>query len=357
MIPDTDQTRHDAPRPPGPRGPATAPRRVRWTHALWVSVAAFALWLLLYAPTLQRNAQASPVGTRRTVALDILGPIADLSRGLQVSHVASVADGVLGRSGNQPGSGSQPVTVGPGTRPGTRPGVLSRRRSTTSSTTTTLPAGLRPTASAPLRVLIVGDSLGLDLGSPLANDLGGTGVVTATIDGKEATGLTRPDYFNWPAELQSDLSRYDPQVVVVMMGANDPQDFPGPPDVPYGSAQWDALYSQRASSFMQEASSAGAPVIWVGMPPMLSPGLSAAMRHIDAIDQAAAARDPAVIYLPTWTLIGTPQGRYTPYLDVGGQEVNVREPDGTHIAPGGAGIISQSVLNVMRDQLHIQLPG
>ena len=32
-----------------------------------------------------------------------------------------------------------------------------------------------------------------------------TGVVTAVLDARESTGLTRPDYFNWPAELSSDL--------------------------------------------------------------------------------------------------------------------------------------------------------
>jgi len=41
-----------------------------------------------------------------------------------------------------------------------------------------------------LRVLVVGDSLGIDLGDSLVNDLANTGVVTATLDGKESTGLT-----------------------------------------------------------------------------------------------------------------------------------------------------------------------
>ena len=55
-------------------------------------MAAFLVWLLLFAPTLQHNAQVSPVGTRRTVALDILGPIAATSRGLQLSHIVSETD-------------------------------------------------------------------------------------------------------------------------------------------------------------------------------------------------------------------------------------------------------------------------
>ena len=80
-----------------------------------------------------------------------------------------------------------------------------------------------PTPASPLRVLIVGDSVGLDLGQPLVNALGGFGDVTTYLDGRIDTGLSRPDYFNWPAELNVDLANQQPQLVVVMIGANDAQ--------------------------------------------------------------------------------------------------------------------------------------
>ncbi len=337
----------------------TGPRRVRWTYALCVSVLAFCVWLVLDAPTLQHNAQVSPVGVRRTVALDILGPIAAVSRGLQLSHVVSVGNGVLGRQGNRPGNGSTLLSAGPRrlppttatTAPLTGPGVTT----TVAPTTTTLPATVKPTPANPLRVLVIGDSLGIDLGDTLVNDLASTGAVQATLDGQVGTGLTRPDYYNWPAELQSDLPRYHPQVVVIMVGANDPQDFPGPPDVPYGSTQWNTMYSERVSSFLQTAASQGAKVVWVGMPPMQNAALSAKMQTLDAIYQAEAMATGAT-YVSSWTLLGTPQGQFTPYLVSNGQEVNVREPDGTHIAPGGAEILSQAVISAMRVQLHIPVP-
>jgi len=203
-------------------------------------------------------------------------------------------------------------------------------------------------------VLIIGDSLGIDVGDSLQNDLGNTGVVQATLDGEVGTGLTRPDYYNWPAELHSDLARYNPQVVVIMVGANDAQDFPGPPDVPYGSAAWTATYTQRVASFMSEATSTGAHLVWIGMPPMQNPGLSTDMSTLDGIYQAEAAQMPGVTYLGSGNIIAP--GGFTAYLDVGGNEVNVREPDGTHIAPGGAELISQAIITTMRQQLHIQLP-
>lgn len=348
--------------PPFPdAAPGPPPRRsTTWRRALAVGLVGFMVWLVFDAPTLQHNAEAQTVGTRRTVALYILGPIADISRGLQLSHVVSVADGIIGRTGNQPGNGTGPVTIGPSSnhRPATTTTTAAARPGTrpSSTTTTTVPI-LHPTPQDPLRVLIVGDSLGLDLGPPLQNDLADTNVVQATLDATESTGLTRPDYYNWPAELQKDLNSIDPQVVVIMMGANDPQDFPGPPDVAYGTPQWDQMYAQRVRQFMAEATSKGAKVIWVGMPPMQDPTLNQKMQNINSIDQAQAAQNPNVDWMPSWNLLGGPQGVFQPYLEENGQEVNVREPDGVHIAPGGGEILSQAVMAQMRTALHIDLPG
>jgi hypothetical protein len=201
-----------------------------------------------------------------------------------------------------------------------------------------------------LRVLIIGDSIGLDLGGPLQYDLAQTGVVSAALDARESTGLTRPDYFNWPAELQTDLKATQAQVVVVMMGANDAQDFLGPPDVPYTSPQWNNLYAQRASQFMQIAQSAGAGVYWVGMPPMQNPGLNAQMSDINAVDQRQAQLEkPAVDFIPTTKALGTPQGGYTAFVtDSSGQIVDARAPDGTHITSGGGQILAQLVINTLR---------
>jgi hypothetical protein len=325
-----------------------------------ICVSAFGVWLLLFAPMLQHNAQVSPVGTRRTVALDILGPIAALSRGVQLSRIVSETDAATGRDKNQPGNGSTLTVLGASKHPtkprgGTSTSTLPPGATTTSTTAVNI---LHPTAANHLRVLIVGDSLGLDLGGPLQNDLANTGVVTAVLDGHESTGLTRPDYFNWPAELQSDITADQPQVVVIMIGANDPQDFLGPPDVPYTSPQWNPMYAARVAAFMQIAEKGGAKVIWVGMPPMQSGDLSAKMLDLNTIvQQQAALQKPPVSFISSWSLLGNPPGTYSAFItNSSGQEVNVRTPDGTHLTPAGGEVLSQAVINYMQNTLHFVLP-
>ena len=316
------------------------------------------MWLLLDAPSLQRSAIVSPLGTRRTVSLDVVGPIAALSRTLGLSHVVGWTDEAAG-----PDAGGWPLAGHAGYRDASRPSRLPAPGVTppgVATTTTTLPVLDRhPTAADPLRVLVIGDSIGLDLGQPLVSDLAATGVVTTTLDGRVDTGLSRPDYFNWPAELSVDLSNVQPQLVVVMMGANDPQSLVSPGgSIPYGAAGWSAAYGQRVRALIDEANAAGAHVLWVGMPPMAAAPLNAQMQVLNGIvqDQVAARRAGAT-YVASSTVLADGQGNFTAYLpDSSGAEVNIRTPDGIHLTPGGGERLSQSVIDSIRSKLHIDLP-
>ena len=324
---------------------------------LFIGLVCFGVWLLLDAPSLQRSATVSPLGARRTVSLDIVGPIAALSRTVGLSHVVGGTDAALGRT---PGGGPALAAAVPGrepSRPPPRPGSLPPGATTT---TTTLPALNRaPTTAAPLRVLMVGDSIGLDLGQPLVSDLAATGVATATLDGRVDTGLSRPDYFDWPAELRVDMANDQPRLVVVMMGANDPQSLVGPDSsIPYGSPAWSAAYGQRVGALIDEANAAGAHVLWVGMPPMAGAQLNGQMQVLNGIvQQQVAARPGKASYVASAASLADAQGNFTAYLpNSSGAEVNIRTPDGIHLAPGGGERLSQAVIESIRTKLHIALP-
>ena len=321
-----------------------------WKKVLAVMAAILGIWLVLDASTLKHNAETSPVGLRRDVALTLLRPIAATASALQISQIESAANRALGRSSDGSTLKSNLISVGPTKKP--------KKKSATPSgvTTTTLDPLTHASAANPVRILLIGDSLGLDLGGSLQNALASTGVVTATLDGKESTGLTRPDYYNWPAELQSDLGKVQPQVVVVMMGANDPQDYPGPPDIPFGNATWTAEYERRCVSFMQLATSQGAKLVWVSLPSMQDPGLNAKIATINTLQKQAASQVPGVIYLDSSSVLASPTGGYSAFTTVGGKVVNVRTPDGIHITPQGGDLLAQDVMASLRSKLGIPLP-
>jgi uncharacterized protein len=330
-------------------------RGVPWRRALVIGLVCFGVWFLLDAPSLQRSAQESPLGARRTVSLDVVGPVAALSRTVGLSSLVSSTDRALGRT---PGGG--PTLAVPIRKPPPKPvpTTVSGTVSGTTTTTTLPPLNFHPTPAAPLKVLIVGDSVGLDLGQPLVNTLAAYGDVTTYLDGRIDTGLTRPDYFNWPAELQVDLTNQQPNLVVVMIGANDPQGLVTPTgSLQYGHPGWDSAYSARVAAFIAAANTAGAHVLWVGMPPMQDPVLDAKLRHLNDLvqGQVTQARGGAA-YLSSVASLGDPHGGFAAFLpNAAGAEINVRTPDGIHLTSGGGARLAAAVAESMQSQLRIEL--
>ncbi|NNN20808.1 MAG: DUF459 domain-containing protein [Acidimicrobiales bacterium] len=347
--------------------PTSKSSKMPW-RTLWIILIAAVVWLAMFAPTMQHNAQVSPVGARRSAALAALNPLAQLSRNLHLNYPVNQINSLIGRNGCA--LCSKALTVGPSGNAGHASKVklgtsklsspylwfgINSIKVSPNTGAAAMPLVPIPTSASPLRVLVVGDSLGVDLGDALANELSATGVVQTTVDAQPSTGLTRPDYFNWPARLNSDLSTYNPEVIVVMMGANDPQSYMGSgPDLQVGSPAWVQAYSQRVAAFMQEATSMGRYVMWVGQPPMQSPGLSSEMTMINEIDFTQALKIPHVTYIPSDGPLSGGQGGFVQYVsDAQGNQIQVRTPDGIHIAPGGADILGQAVEVEMQKILHI----
>jgi uncharacterized protein len=331
-----------------------------WKRALGIGVLCFVVWLVLDAPTLMTNAEGSPLGVRRTVAMDFLRPIAWLSRETGLSHIVGAADRILGRSG----SGAVAISSGP-TPSKSVTGVTIPPPTTVVTTKTgqhitkpvLLPDGFPPfppfSAANPLRVLIVGDSVGTDLGEyALVDDLGSTNVVSAILDGHISTGLTRPDYFNWPAELEVDLARYHPELVIVCIGANDAQaDQVNGQTYVYGTQAWDNMYSARVGAFISEATTTGAHVLWVGMPPMASSQLNAQMEHLDYLYATQVSRHVGSTYMSSVPALGGPAGQYEAIKNVDGTAEEIRTDDGIHLQPAGAQLLAEAVIQEM-DQVY-----
>jgi len=215
----------------------------------------------------------------------------------------------------------------------------------------------QPTAERPLTIVEVGDSLGEDLGFGLGDyEFASDPFVRVIQAAKGDTGLARPDYYNWPAELESLLHEYRPGIVIVFIGGNDAQNFiQGSQYAGFGGAIWHRLYAARVALMMSEALHGGARVVWVGMPIMQDPGFSAEMQMLNSIYQAEAARHPGVIYFSSWSVFCNAEGQYTASATIGGQYVLLRDPDGVHIASGGGDLLAQDLVGPMEKAWRIWL--
>jgi hypothetical protein len=233
----------------------------------------------------------------------------------------------------------------------------------TAPTTTVPPYGpplTQPTAAQPLRILQIGDSLGEDLGFGMSNELARIRHVHFFPAAYGDSGLANTSFYNWPVHLRSELASDHPQVVVVFLGGNDSQGFDvnGQP-VLFATAAWRSAYTARVATMMNEALSAWARVVWVGMPAMddpSDPSLSGNMALLDSIYRHEVTLHRGTSYLSAWRVLGGPGGSYRASITTSsGQVLALRQPDGVHLAPTGENMLAAAVVAQIERLYHVKL--
>jgi len=212
----------------------------------------------------------------------------------------------------------------------------------------------------PLVVWTLGDSSAQALGQLLENGLAGVpGVTTRTVH-RNSTGLTRRDFYDWPAALPDLLAEGAPDVVVLSMGDNDAQ--PLQPEgsetyVDVGDPAWLAEYERRLTAFVGQLTAAGSRVYLVGQPAMRDPTFAARIAEVDRAYRAVAAADPELTYISARALLGDDSGAYTATLPgTGGARVTVRSDDGIHLSLEGARWLARVVGRQVLADYGIQGP-
>jgi lysophospholipase L1-like esterase len=314
-------------------------------RVLVVILVSLLTWTLLYAPTMKRAAEASPLGIRRTVSLAILKPVAAVSGWIGLDELAGTIERAVGRDPGRPGGAFVPppedIHVAPPDDPddpdvngdGNGPGGGEDE-----------PIRV-PSRARKLRVAIVGDSLAAGLGF-FAERVFRPGLVRVSGQGRISTGLARPDYFNWPFAMRQIVDRFDPDLVIVLLGENDHQslqDVHGHREALIGTSEWPQEYRERVLTMMRIATSRGAKVVWAGLPISADFQLREHSRRQNDIFRFAAGISEDVAYFDTWDRFRDPDGGYTAYLQEGRRVILIREGDGLHFNAIGYTLVAREI--------------
>jgi hypothetical protein len=218
------------------------------------------------------------------------------------------------------------------------------------------------TADDPATVFIVGDSDAGTFGPYLQTLLDGTGIVETQLDYKVSSGLARPDFFDWPAEIDRKLPEVNPDIVVATFGGNDAQGLAvasgefvvGDPVA--NEAEWTEEYQQRVGAVMDQLTEGGRTLIWVGIPNDDNPDVTARMAIQDQAAKAAAAERPEVIFIDTWKRFSGRDGGWAEFVidPRDGEGKDVRADDGFHLNQTGAEILAIDIAQAIRDTLRAQ---
>lgn len=355
----TNPTRRDPVPPANPGlGARDSQRTMNVGRMLAVIVVTLLVASLLNADALVRGAETKPYGKSRDFWVAVWSPFQDVSDALFLDKPRAAVDQVTGR---EPG-GADSIDFPPAasaaeaseSQPQMGPVVIPP---TVGPSPTPVPTVRPPTASEPLRLWVGGDSLAGVFGQSLVRMSSDTGVISATLEYKISTGLSRPDYFNWPAELQKVTEDENPEVMVLVFGSNDSQGLLNPQGEVYQplSDGWRTEYARRVGGVMDLVSRPGRLIVWVGLPPMRDGDFSNRLADINAIYAAEARKRDAVIFVNAITVIGDQAGKYTAYLNDGSGHVElVREPDGVHLTRSGGDRLAAWVLFAIEERVRMK---
>ncbi|MBR6575793.1 MAG: DUF459 domain-containing protein [Akkermansia sp.] len=195
------------------------------------------------------------------------------------------------------------------------------------------------------RIMLMGDSLMEDLGPATYRVLRSRKGLHFILTAKFSTGLCRPDYFNWPQNLEPAVKEHRPDIIIIFIGANDgmPIKVEDKNISPYSRDAWRDAYRGKMQEIFDIARKYECRVLWVGLPPM--GGKYAALLKNTADTQQAVCESLHVPYLDTVPLLGDENGAYRTYMtNERGQTVRLRKKDLEHLAPAGNELIVRSML-------------
>lgn len=198
---------------------------------------------------------------------------------------------------------------------------------------------------SPVRVLLTGDSLMEGLGPQMKRELAGYGNLELIPIGKKSTGLSRPDFYNWPQVMKEHLEKDRPQIVIMWVGTNDPQNIYGMTGLgePCSKA-WQRAYWGKIREMIALVRQYKATFILMGPPVMKEEELDGQLAVINRLMEWTC-RKAGVRYLDTRPLLADRQGRFQqsgPMPD--GRTAVLRTRDAVHITADGNMLVMRALL-------------
>jgi len=180
---------------------------------------------------------------------------------------------------------------------------------------------------------------------------------------RSASGLARPDFYDWPSLLEDLLAEHNPDGVVVMFGGNDAQGLRMPKDhdlkwIRWGEEGWFDEYRRRVERFAELiAPDDSRQVFWLGMPAMRSSKLDGRVKQINDVYRSVIDARESGFYYETRPILADGNGRFVDHMTINGESQRVRAHDGVHLRGPGARRLIQHIKPWIEQHLRIVRSG
>lgn len=198
-------------------------------------------------------------------------------------------------------------------------------------------------------IALAGDSMmAVGLAPQLQRDLVPFRQMATTVKAyRSATGLARPDVFNWQKEYPLMVAAQKPDVVIVAIGANDTQNMQvGRQVLTIGSDEWKMAYEGLLVQYIEMLTGDGAVVLWIKLPPMRPNKYNTNINTVNEVAQRVVSRYPQVIWWDVSERFLNSEGKFMEMASLapGQRQVRIRQADGIHLTDQGAMLLTTEIV-------------
>lgn len=186
------------------------------------------------------------------------------------------------------------------------------------------------------KVLVIGDFVAGGLAWGLERAFAEEPKLVVIDKSNPNSGLVRVDYHDWNAVLLDTLNAVQPDLIVLVFGANDRQNIrvdSEPTEI--RSEAWAAAYSERIAGLVETMKVYGRPFFWVGTPPMRANSASSDMAYLNTLFKPQV-QSGGGHFVDIWDGFANEDGRFVASgPDVEGQVRQLRTGEGVNFTRAG----------------------
>lgn len=197
-------------------------------------------------------------------------------------------------------------------------------------------------ATDPLRVMVIGDSLADGFGMFLEQRVAQRSLPVVILNrGRTSTGLARGDFYDWPGEFAGMVATDRPDIVVAHFGANDNQPIrlASGKTVAYDTEAWDETYKDEVRDILAAAAGQRAVVYWLGPAPDANAHRNALLTKANRLFRNVASETGAH-FISLAAIAAGPNGEFVRAVD----GATIRSGDGSHFTGAGYTLVVKEIL-------------
>jgi uncharacterized protein len=202
------------------------------------------------------------------------------------------------------------------------------------------------------KLYVIGDFLAAGLAEALPEALEEDATVEIVRETRNASGLARPDSYDWSARIRSLLASGEMHIAVVMLGSNDRRKIRTAQGFKeFGSDAWAAAYRTRVDSIIKQFTEEKVAVYWMGLPIVADEEARADYEKINDIIRERAYLG-GIKYVDSWNGFSDQFGNYSAFgPSVDGVTKRLRDANGIGFTAQGNRKLAEFAASVIKRDL------